>query len=284
VPTDPRRLRPGALCRLLNSTPLGAVLSEAQLRRHRSRAGLRIGEGQHLDLLRYVAWLVLQRHAPRPAANGVAEAASVRVEAAEGAGALGSRRVQQRGNHPGLTRKQEALIAALLTEPTHTAAAARAGVSTASLYRWLPIPTFQAAYQQARREMVDAAVGRAQAATGNAVETLMAVASNGRRDGDRVRAAVALLEHAHRGLADAGVLRGDEVAVEAGPMDTAELVRLLAGRLRQVNAADLPTAEKTRLTTTLSDALLRALGVEVIDKRLQAVQAVLNARKEKKKR
>src|SRR6516162_3868716 len=72
VPTDPRRLRPGALCRLLNSTPLGAVLSEAQLRRHRSRAGLRIGEGQHLDLLRYVAWLVLQRHAPRPAANGVA--------------------------------------------------------------------------------------------------------------------------------------------------------------------------------------------------------------------
>jgi hypothetical protein len=36
-----------------------------------------------------------------------------------------------------LTRKQEALIAALLTEPTHAAAAAKAGVSEATLHRWL---------------------------------------------------------------------------------------------------------------------------------------------------
>ena len=30
--TDPRKLRPSELCRLLNSTPLGEVLSERQLR------------------------------------------------------------------------------------------------------------------------------------------------------------------------------------------------------------------------------------------------------------
>jgi hypothetical protein len=176
------------------------------------------------------------------------------------------------------------LLAALLTEPTYAAAASKAGVSLPTLYRWKRLPAFQAAYRQARREMVDAAMGPAQAATGNAVETLVTVACQGRRDGDRVRAAIALLEHANRGLADAGVLHGEEAVADPGPMDTTELVRLLGRRLRQVEAADLPPAEKTRLTATLSDALLRALGVDVIDKRLQAVQAVLNARKEKKKR
>jgi len=36
-----------------------------------------------------------------------------------------------------LGRKQETVIAALLTEPTHAAAAAKAGVSEATLHRWL---------------------------------------------------------------------------------------------------------------------------------------------------
>jgi len=62
---DVRRLRPSDLCRLLNSTPLGEVISERQLHRHRTRAGLRIGDGRHVDLLRYVAWLVGERHAPK---------------------------------------------------------------------------------------------------------------------------------------------------------------------------------------------------------------------------
>ena len=68
--TDPRRLRPSELCRLLNSTPLGEVISERQLYRHRSRAGLRIGDSGHVDLLRYVAWLVQVRHTPRPEPEG----------------------------------------------------------------------------------------------------------------------------------------------------------------------------------------------------------------------
>ena len=67
---DPRKLRPTELCRLLNSTPLGEVISERQLHRHRTRAGYRIGEDKQIDLLRYVAWLVQIRHALKPEANG----------------------------------------------------------------------------------------------------------------------------------------------------------------------------------------------------------------------
>ncbi|MCY2928178.1 MAG: phage terminase large subunit family protein [Planctomycetota bacterium] len=56
--TDPRHLRPSDLVRALNSTPLGEVVSERQLYRHRMRAGFRIGDGRHIDMLRYAAWLV----------------------------------------------------------------------------------------------------------------------------------------------------------------------------------------------------------------------------------
>jgi hypothetical protein len=63
---DPRNLRPSDLCRLLNSTPLGEVVNERQLYRHRSRAGFRIGDGKRIDLLRYVAWLAVERHYPQP--------------------------------------------------------------------------------------------------------------------------------------------------------------------------------------------------------------------------
>ncbi|MEX1230845.1 MAG: terminase gpA endonuclease subunit, partial [Planctomycetaceae bacterium] len=68
--TDPRKLRPSECCRLLNSTPLGEVINERQLHRHRTRAGLRIGDARHVDLLRYTAWLVETRHAPKPEPDG----------------------------------------------------------------------------------------------------------------------------------------------------------------------------------------------------------------------
>ena len=70
MPIDPRQLRPTELVRLLNSTSLGEVLSERQLLRHRSRAGFRIGDDRHVDLFRYVAWLVNVRHEPRPETDG----------------------------------------------------------------------------------------------------------------------------------------------------------------------------------------------------------------------
>ena len=54
------------LTRMLNSTPLGEVVSERQLRRHRNRAGYRIGDEKHVDLFRYAAWLAWLRHNPAP--------------------------------------------------------------------------------------------------------------------------------------------------------------------------------------------------------------------------
>ncbi len=68
---DPRKLRPTQLVQLLNSTPLGEVISERQLYRHRARAGLRIGDGRTIDLLRYVGWLVHERHKPKPEPEGL---------------------------------------------------------------------------------------------------------------------------------------------------------------------------------------------------------------------
>jgi hypothetical protein len=74
---DPRNLKPGELIRSLNSTPLGQVLSEKLLRKHRERAGLAISDesGKRLDLLRYAAWLAHQRHkAPASVPQGTTSA------------------------------------------------------------------------------------------------------------------------------------------------------------------------------------------------------------------
>jgi len=88
VAIDPRQLRPGELCRLLNSTPLGEVISERQLHRHRTRAGFRVaadGGTSRVDLFRYVAWLVATRHEPQPEAaeDGLAGYDAVRERARE---------------------------------------------------------------------------------------------------------------------------------------------------------------------------------------------------------
>jgi hypothetical protein len=193
-----------------------------------------------------------------------------------------------RGHGQKLTHKQEALIAALLSEATHADAAAKAGVSEATLYRWLRLPAFQASYRQARRELVEGAIGRIQAATGQAVDTLVAVAKVGEKDSDRVRAAVAILDHAFRGIEKADALHNDTHASDAdAPIaveGTGDVVKLLAARLRGVDRAELPTGEKARLTATLADALLRAIGVDVLDKRLEALQAVLNGRRDSERK
>src|SRR5437870_2075867 len=64
IAMNPRALKPSEAARLLNSTPLGPVIDERQLYRHRNLAGFRIGDGKHIDLYRYIAWLVETKHAP----------------------------------------------------------------------------------------------------------------------------------------------------------------------------------------------------------------------------
>lgn len=71
--TDLRHMRPTDATQLLNSTPVGVALNEKRLRRHRTRAGLRIGDGRTIDLYRYLAWAADVAHAPLAAADPEAD-------------------------------------------------------------------------------------------------------------------------------------------------------------------------------------------------------------------
>ena len=53
------KLKPIEIVRIVNTTPLMAVLNDRQLRRHRDRAGFRISEdgGSTVNLFKYAAWL-----------------------------------------------------------------------------------------------------------------------------------------------------------------------------------------------------------------------------------
>ena len=268
---DPRNVKPGEFCRLLNSTPLGPVLTDNQFRRQRSQAGYCLGTGSAIDLVRYTAWLIGCRHAPKDSTPDADF--TIRHDAARGAAAVG---VGETGS-----RKDEALIAALLVSPTSVAAAEMVGVSVSTVYRRLQDPHFCQAYDRARRESFNAAIGRAQASAGDAVEALATIARKGRREGDRVRAAVALLEHAWKGLSQPDLLREVQAVTDQTPAGTAEVVRVLVTQLRQLALSPLPLAEKVRLGTTLCDSLLRAIGVDDIQKRLVAVEGVLGKRKGK---
>src|SRR5207302_1423661 len=75
-------------------------------------------------------------------------------------------RIWQEMAPPGekLTGRQAAALAALLSEPTVQAAAARAGVGERTLLRWLKDPGFRREYRAARSAAVEHAAGALQRA------------------------------------------------------------------------------------------------------------------------
>lgn len=119
-------------------------------------------------------------------------------------------------------RKREQAIVALLSEPTHAAAAARAGIAEATLQRWLKRPDFLAAYRQARRRIVETALGRLQQVTGKAVDALERNLSCGHA-AIEVRAALGILEHSARAVELADLMQRIEVLEQrAGEADGQE--------------------------------------------------------------
>ncbi len=66
----------------------------------------------------------------------------------------------------------EAAITALLTEPTFSGAAAKAGVGEATLRSWLRQPMFADEYRKARRAALEAVIGQMARASTRAVRCL----------------------------------------------------------------------------------------------------------------
>jgi DNA mismatch repair ATPase MutS len=101
----------------------------------------------------------------------------------------------------GLTPKQHKALAALLSEPTVTAAAAKVGIGERTLHTWLHEPAFDEAYTALRHEAVGLAVGRLQHATGIAVDALIEVLDTEYTPAPaavRVSAAKVIIEYAIR--------------------------------------------------------------------------------------
>jgi hypothetical protein len=81
---------------------------------------------------------------------------------------------------PRLSRKMETVLAALLTERTYADAAAKAGVSETTIYRWLrERPQFAAAHRDARRDIAQHTLTRLQRLTGLAADRLEAALTCG---------------------------------------------------------------------------------------------------------
>jgi hypothetical protein len=96
-------------------------------------------------------------------------------------------------------RLRDRAVAALLSAPSVEQAATRAGLSRATLCRWMREPDFQVALRAARREVVDATIGRPQAVTTEAV-TALHEALTCQAPTVRVSAARALLEFSFRSV------------------------------------------------------------------------------------
>ena len=97
----------------------------------------------------------------------------------------------------GLCRDREVAISFLLTAPTMAEAATHAGISEPTLWRWLQLEDFEAAYRQARREAVSQAIAHLQRVSGEAVTTLRDIMADAEAPSSaRVTAARAVLEPA----------------------------------------------------------------------------------------
>ena len=100
-----------------------------------------------------------------------------------------------------LNARQERAIAALLVEPTVTAAAAKANVPERTLYRWLDEPAFTAAYRAVRRKAVKQTVARLQRASAPVVSILLQLAASEQTPAAaRIAACRAVLEYTFKAV------------------------------------------------------------------------------------
>ena len=98
-------------------------------------------------------------------------------------------------------RKQEQAIAALLSHRNVEEAAKAAGISVATLKRWMQLPEFKAAYLQARREVVLQTNARIQQNSGVAASVLFKLMADPTTPASvRARTAQCILECANKSV------------------------------------------------------------------------------------
>jgi hypothetical protein len=118
-----------------------------------------------------------------------------------------------------LTRKQEQLIAALLSTASLDDAARQLGISRVTAWRWMKQEPFQQAYRAAKKEVVDHAIVLLQHCANLAVSTLIQVMRDKEStSSSKVAAARCVLE-----LSISGIALGDLAA------EIAEFQQLLKG-------------------------------------------------------
>lgn len=94
-----------------------------------------------------------------------------------------------------LSAKQARAIEALLSEPTTRAAAKAAGVSEATIWRWLAEPGFAAAHREARGRLLKSTLTALQSASADAVLCLRDIFKNEEAPASvRVNAAKSVIE------------------------------------------------------------------------------------------
>jgi hypothetical protein len=103
------------------------------------------------------------------------------------------------GHGEKLSRKQEAVIAALLSQPTIDRAAAACEVGERTLRRWLKEPAFLTAYRDARRQVVEEAIALLQRLAGVAAATVHRNLTCGKA-GVELAAAFGVIDRALKGV------------------------------------------------------------------------------------
>jgi hypothetical protein len=93
-----------------------------------------------------------------------------------------------------LTPKQKKGLAAILTQPTLTAAAQAAGVAGKTMDRWLKQPAFMAELKTKQAAVIDRASGRLIQELGKAIDTLANLAENAESESVRRQAAGELID------------------------------------------------------------------------------------------
>ena len=172
-----------------------------------------------------------------------------------------------RGHGEKRSRRTEQAVAALLSEPTVAAAAARIGVGESTLRRWSQQPAFRAAYAVARRRPLEAALTDLQLGARRAVAASLRHV-DGENPNASVRAASVTLDHAARGaeLLDlAARVERLEAVLPQTPERPGALPRTVRGRVERLEA-QTPSgcavcSDADRLAGALADAAADGEGL-----------------------